>query len=100
MDEKKVEEAIERISEIRNRYNATLNSLPESARRKSDYNNDVVAFDIAIEALGKQLPRKPKETGDFFSYCKCPKCEKIVPLYSEYCYECGQRLDWNKVWKS
>ena len=55
MDEQKVIEAIERIRGMRNKYNAVLGSLPESARRKSDYNNDVAAFETAIEAWNRRM---------------------------------------------
>lgn len=58
MDEKKVREAIERIHKMRDAYNATLRSLPQKTRERSDYNNYVDAFLVAIEALEKQLPKK------------------------------------------
>ncbi len=61
MDEKKVREAIERMCKMRDAYNATLRSLPQKTRERSDYNNYVDAFLVAIEALEKQLPKKPRE---------------------------------------
>lgn len=61
MDEKKVREAIERIHKMRDAYNATLRSLPQKTRERSDYNNYVDAFLVAIEALEKQLPKKVEE---------------------------------------
>lgn len=57
MDEKKVREAIERMCKMRDAYNATLRSLPQKTRERSDYNNYVDAFLAAIEALEKQLPK-------------------------------------------
>ena len=63
MDEKKVREAIERIHKMRDAYNATLRSLPQKTRERSDYNNYVDAFLEAIEALEKQLPKRPRENG-------------------------------------
>ena len=50
MDEKKVREAIERMRKMRDAYNATLRSLPQKTRERSDYNNYVDAFLVAIEA--------------------------------------------------
>ena len=59
MDVKKVREAIERIHKMRDAYNATLRSLPKKTRERSDYNNYVDAFLVAIESLEKQLLKKP-----------------------------------------
>ena len=102
MDEKKVREAIERIHKMRDAYNATLRSLPQKTRERSDYNNYVDAFLVAIEALEKQLPKKP----DIMDYIlgdinfKCPTCksEYICEKGYEhfYCPNCGQRLDWSE----
>lgn len=60
-----VGEAIERMCEIRDRYNKTLCSLPPKTRERSDYNNDIDAFLLAIEALEKQLPKKPDADNDW-----------------------------------
>lgn len=101
MDEKKVREAIERMCKMRDAYNATLRSLPQKTRERSDYNNYVDAFLVAIEALEKQLPKKPEEVvGAIYgiSY-ECKNCgSEIEPLdiYEDYCKWCGQRLDWSE----
>ena len=102
MDEKKVREAIERIHKMRDAYNATLRSLPQKTRERSDYNNYVDAFLVAIEALEKQLPKKP----DIMDYIlgdinfKCPTCksEYICEKGYEhfYCPNCGQKIDWSE----
>lgn len=102
MDEKKVREAIERIRKMRDAYNATLRSLPQKTRERSDYNNYVDAFLVAIEALEKQLPKKP----DIMDYIlgdvnfKCPTCksEYICEKGYEhfYCPNCGQKIKWSE----
>ncbi|WP_379693329.1 hypothetical protein [Mediterraneibacter gnavus] len=102
MDEKKVREAIERIHKMRDAYNATLRSLPQKTRERSDYNNYVDAFLVAIEALEKQLPKKP----DIMDYIlgdvnfKCPTCksEYICEKGYEhfYCPNCGQKIKWSE----
>ena len=107
MNEQKVIEAIERIRGMRNKYNAVLGSLPESARRKSDYNNDVAAFETAIEALEKQLPKKgikekiTEGANKGLHKYYCPVCYAKGDLSNkcnvgEYCSDCGQRLDWSE----
>lgn len=102
MDEKEVREAIERIHKMRDAYNATLRSLPQKTRERSDYNNYVDAFLVAIEALEMQLPKKP----DIMDYIlgdinfKCPTCksEYICEKGYEhfYCPNCGQKIKWSE----
>lgn len=102
MDEKKAREAIERIHKMRDAYNATLRSLPQKTRERSDYNNYVDAFLVAIEALEKQLPKKP----DIMDYIlgginfKCPTCKReyICEKGCEhfYCPNCGQKIKWSE----
>lgn len=41
----------------------------------------------AVKALEKQIPKKP-----IFKYC--PRCSGRVMDYAEYCYKCGQKIDW------
>lgn len=109
MDEKKVREAIERMCKMRDMYNATLCSLPQKTRERSDYNNYVDAFLVAIEALEKQLPKKARENGmqdgliRKIKYYTCPTCGNclLTEMMNErqntgYCWDCGQRLDWSE----
>lgn len=57
-----------------------------------------IAIDTAIEALEKQIPKKPIKSDREVRYCevwKCPKCGfewsgRVV----DYCYKCGQAIDW------
>ena len=72
-----------------------------------DYPMDyAVAIDEAIEAVGKQIPKEPKEYED--KYYACPNCGNAVMMKWEhynkvlmdksnglpYCLACGQHLDW------
>lgn len=43
---------------------------------------------IALEALEKQMPKKVR------AHCLCPLCNKDVIGSGYYCWNCGQRLDW------
>ncbi len=106
MDEKKVREAIERIHKMRDAYNATLRSLPKKTRERSDYNNYVDAFLVAIEALEKQLPKKVKMRTEYRDLndkliCYdgfCPNCGKEVNSYrNKSCSHCTQMLDWSEA---
>lgn len=67
------------------------------------------AVDAAVEALGKQIPKRPKIKEEGFKSISydCPICENY--LVSEidnelvagqkynYCHKCGQRLDWSDI---
>lgn len=106
MDEKKVREAIERMCKMRDMYNATLCSLPQKTRERSDYNNYVDAFLVAIEALKKQLPKKVKmrteyrDLNDELICYKgfCPSCGNVVDSYrNKSCNHCTQMLDWSEA---
>lgn len=73
----------------------THGSLPTMAKEKS------------IEALKKQIPKKPEYEGDgyadgelVYDYAKCPICGHdfeygINDWGCEYCSDCGQKLDWS-----
>lgn len=57
------------------------------------------AYDLAIEALEKQIPKKPifeREQTSLFGVDDvpyCPNCKCSLPEVS-YCEECGQAIDW------
>ena len=54
---------------------------------------------VAIEALEKQIPKKPLNQSDEYdrTYGNCPCCGEMVVDYPDdfrVCSNCGQRLDW------
>lgn len=53
---------------------------------------------MAIEALEKQMPKKPIEIDKWGEYYKCPICDKYAVdnfgCKYKFCRECGQKLDW------
>ena len=63
-------------------------------------------FDMAIEALEKQIPKKPDFEGDgywdgqiVYDTWICPCCGKHYEVdYDEYdcCPKCGQKIDWSE----
>lgn len=61
------------------------------------------AVDVAIQALEKQIPKKPQNKKYSFyphstllksKYGECPNC-KSIQVDDEYCANCGQKLDWS-----
>lgn len=56
------------------------------------------AIDAAVEALEKQIPKKPDGGYDIFygeDAKLCPVCGDPNP--NTYCGTCGQRLDWSDI---
>lgn len=64
------------------------------------------AMKVAIEALEKQIPKKPikqkmkiKDCIDqirFFEKTVCPSCGKGMHCDWKFCFECGQDIDWSE----
>ena len=59
------------------------------------------AFDMAIEALGKQIPKKPLNQSEEYdrTYGNCPCCGEMVVDYPDdfrVCSNCGQVIDWGE----
>ena len=51
---------------------------------------------MAISALEKQIPKKPKEIDCIgFNILVCPVCKFVLYLYEPYCDNCGQAIDWS-----
>lgn len=104
MDEKKVREAIEALKIINLKRVHPFYDWEEMREIR----------DIAIEALEKQLPKKPicvpkpySEELGFNDEIHCPSCSEYVgyitegmsePEQMEYCCDCGQRIakDWSE----
>ena len=79
-----------------------------------DYPMDyTVAFEAAVDALEKQIPKKPNYVPDYdtcvYYHWECPECgnyyghsikKGIRALYGNsavYCSRCGQCLDWEGI---
>ena len=60
-----------------------------------------LAVEMAIEALEKQIPKKPINQSEEYdrTYGNCPCCGEMVVDYPDdfrVCSNCGQRLDWSE----
>lgn len=66
------------------------------------------ALDMAIKALEKQIPKKPRKTDSYRGVLKrvyayaCPTCHNVcLEKYmnerqnTTFCWDCGQHLDWS-----
>lgn len=75
----KPEEAIQAVKEV------TGMSLPWNDRHYE-------ALQMALSALEKQIPMRPKMPLD--AYWTCPTCGKRVMDPDEHCIGCGQKIYW------
>ena len=68
----------------------------------------LLAWDIAIEALEKQIPETPNYEGDgyingelIYDTWICPCCGRHYEIDCNddyiYCPQCGQRIDWTTL---
>ena len=66
------------------------------------------AFQMAINALEKQMPKKPRKTDSYRGVLKrvyayvCPSCGNVClekcmneRQNTMFCWNCGQKLDWS-----
>ena len=76
-----------------------IKRLDRNAYRNTCYGNRVVEHEenlIAIQALEKQMPKKPKERYCIgFDTLACPECKIALYLHAPYCDNCGQKIDWS-----
>lgn len=69
---------------------------------EDNQNNDYDgAFKLAIEALEKQIPKKPNIVINKIKYYNCGSCGSNVRFedeyrYLHYCGICGQAIDWSE----
>lgn len=61
----------------------------------------IQTYNIAIEALEKQIPKEPlnREDKSEISYGYCPCCSDPIDNWNDirYCGECGQAIDWEET---
>lgn len=68
---------------------------------KEEYKQNIEKIDLAVEALEKQISKKPIVNGihNHEVDWECPICRLNVveeEPYDNYCMRCGQRIDWSE----
>lgn len=90
------EEAIKILKENRETYQAFINQGYEDNEDNKDIKRVLLALDMAIEALEKQMPKKVAadiyDDGEVSHICLCGA---EVEENQAYCDVCGQALDWS-----
>lgn len=101
MDEKKVREAIVWMETKRKIHKYGAYKSPTIPKEQIDMIEEY--YNLAIEALEKQLPKKPKEEKNDYAFKlgefivgKCPNCLSEASERFDICLYCGQKLDWSE----
>lgn len=76
----------------------TSNLSPVLKIMQDTYQDNIDAFDMAIEALEKQTPMPTRlECDGPEQWLVCPSCgDTGVEDERPYCKECGQKIDWSE----
>lgn len=59
-------------------------------------------YEFMKQAIEKQKPKKPIKAQEHIRYAMCYVCPNCGKTFSgtgiaNYCYHCGQRLDWSNI---
>lgn len=93
MDEKKVKEAIEWMKNERIIHKCSTYISPSIPKEQINLIEEY--YNLAIEALEKQLPKKPVlKRKAYGGIMVCHICE--VSDYGKYCRHCGQKIKWSE----
>lgn len=87
------------IEEIMNLLNSVsrLIELKKSNEIQEFYYSDFSkVIDIAINAIEKQIPKKPIYDNYHRAGYRCPNCNNTNHWGYEHCRYCGQNLDWSE----
>ena len=90
------EEAIKILKENRETYQAFINQGYEDNEDNEDIKRVLLALDMAIEALEKQVPKKvAADIYDDGAVSHICLCGAEVEENQAYCDVCGQMIDWS-----
>lgn len=93
---------IHRLKEPRAIYITVALSMAIAALKEIQQYRGIGTVEECLEAVEKQKPKKPKKvTNSGVRYTDeyvCPNCEQHFTGtgIAEYCYHCGQAIDWNE----
>ena len=98
-----IEDTIENLNEIKEILKVKLINENLDGKASDDVKELEFDFDRAINALEKQIPKKPiKSENQVVRYVNtyyCPTCELGITgtNIAKWCYHCGQKIDWSDV---
>lgn len=75
---------------------ASIEQLERVSRSMASIGETEDYTEVAINALEKQIPKKPDFTEDKeFALCPCCNGKGLLDR-QKYCDNCGQKLDWSE----
>lgn len=82
---------------MKNKYQEALDNVmkdnPKAKLTISDIHKDIR---LLLELVLKETPMKIVCKKSFGLYRPhCPKCDKVIYNMYDYCFNCGQKLDWS-----
>lgn len=97
MDEKKVMDAIDGLKDIMQSYKNMISENEDCKLLCIKLREKIEHLNTAIEALEKQLPKKPIEhSAKFAAIYECQTCGNVDVCGQKNCDNCGQRIDWSE----
>lgn len=83
------------IAQMVDNYDNAVAAEIASAARAAGVSDVIVLNKKAIlDALQKQIPKKPVHLAKSELYGNCAVCGTVVHVGERYCDQCGQALDW------
>lgn len=97
------EEAIKELKEVLKEDRETYQDffINQGYAYDGEIKRGLLALDKVIEALEKQIPKKPERDEEYPLGRVCPKCcaylgnVQFISSNHDYCERCGQALDWS-----
>ncbi len=71
-----------------------ISQIANTARENGISELVVLNKTTIMDALKKQMPKKPVNLAKNELYGNCAVCGKVVHIGERYCDQCGQALDW------
>lgn len=82
------------VQMVDNYENAVAAEIASAARAAGVSDVTVLNKKAILEALNKQIPKKPTDIAKSELYGKCAVCGQVVHVGNRYCDQCGQAIDW------
>ena len=78
-------------------YDGLIVSQIANTARENGISELVVLNKTTImDALNKQVPKKPYDIAKNEMYGRCYVCGQVVHVGNRYCDQCGQAIDWSE----
>lgn len=85
---------IQEAMKMLGREAAGMSRIIEDTKEAREYiGKEIEKLEIAVDCMKKQIPYKPTPYKGYYGKCKCGVV--FLDKTTNYCGNCGQRLDWS-----